>query len=341
MVRIVNWLVTRKCNLQCSYCRIARSYESPKEYPKIIDFYKNEVSLDFIVEALRRFKNHNPECFHIFYGGEPLLRLDLKDIVAFCNKESINYTVITNGTEELEPYLEELLSTTKLAGLTTSVDPVIFSREESEDILKKSLAGLERLSKYKEQVGDLVAEVTVGKDNLKFLHDLTRELTSRRITSSITFIDIAKSPYYDFSNITDTSVLVSKEEALPVLNAIDDDDDVDVHMKHTLLPKLYQALPSNLDCKIEESVHNLTIDSDGTVRLCLRIRGVKTPEKTILQYLNSDGSIGDELKERLAEDKRSYCKLCNWTCPIMSSLVECGSSDVKYLIHSERRDQWV
>ena len=81
-VHIVSWLLTRRCNLRCSYCRIVRNYKKmPEEYPQTSHYRKNEMSTDDVIHGLKGFKNHNPDAFHILYGGEPLLRTDLPDIV--------------------------------------------------------------------------------------------------------------------------------------------------------------------------------------------------------------------------------------------------------------------
>src|SRR4030042_499540 len=340
MIQIVNWILTRKCNLKCSYCRIAASYNQPKEYPPYDYYLKNEMTLEFILESLKRLKLHNPNCFMIFYGGEPLLRDDLPKIIQHCHDNEIFYTVITNNSEQVQNRITNLFNKVgHLEGLTSSVDPILFDKEASGDIVKKSLAGLERLYQYRDKVKDLVAEITVDKNNLKYLYSLVQELNKRGISSSITFLDIAKSQYYDFSNVTDESLFVSKAEALPVLNVLDDDDEVNIHMKILLLPKIYQSLPSNLDCEIEKDVHNLTIDSDGTVRLCLRIRGSKTPSFRLIDYLDECGKLNPNLKENLEEDKMIYCKLCNWTCMSMSKLMNENPSSFNDLVHSEKRKE--
>lgn len=338
MVHIVNWLLTRRCNLNCSYCRIARSYNQPKEYPPYDYYLKNEMSLKFILESLKRLKLHNPSCFHIFYGGEPTLRDDLPEIIQYCHDNEIYYTVITNNSDQVQNRIASLFDKVgHLEGLTSSVDPIIFDKEASGDIVKKSLAGLERLYQYRDKVKDLVAEITITKDNLKYLYPLVQELTKRGISSSITFIDIAKGEYYDFSNVTDESLLVSKEEALPVLNALNDDEEVNIHMKSMLLPKIYQSLPSDLDCEIEKGVHNLTIDCDSNIRLCLRIRGVKTPSFKVTDYLDENGNLNPNLRGNLEEDKKKYCKLCNWTCMEMSRITNENPNLFNDLAHSNRR----
>ncbi len=223
-IQIINWLITRRCDLKCSYCRIVRDYkDKPKEYPDMKYYYDNEMSPEYIIESLRRFKLHNENCFQIFYGGEPLRYNGLDKIINYCNKNQIYYTIITNNSEEVQPNLEELfLNVDYIEGLTSSVDPIIFSDDyKGSDIVKKSLEGLKRLTQYKGIVKDLVAEVTVDSKTLKYLYPLVEELSSHNISSSITFIDPAKSKYYDFSNVTNEKLLVEKsKETLEILEKI-------------------------------------------------------------------------------------------------------------------------
>jgi len=338
-IQITNWLATRKCNLRCKYCRIVRNYKDiPKEYPNMKHYIDNEMTTNYVIESLRKLKIHNPDMFHIFYGGEIFLRSDLDVIINYCNKENIHYTIITNNSEHIQPKLEYLLlNTDYITGLTSSVDPIIFSKEERGDIVKKSLEGLKRLTSYKGVIKDLVAEITVDSNTLKYLYPLVEELSSHNISSSITFIDPAKSPYYDFSNVTDDSLLVYRNKELEdvfdkLLNS-----NFDIHMKNTLLPKLLEIAPSNMDCELEKSLNNLTVDADGSVRLCLRIRGCETPKLFIKDSILDDGSLNPNLHRSMIRDKKNYCRLCNWTCMAMSNESTKNTNEVSNLLHSDKR----
>lgn len=340
-IQIVSWLLTRRCNLSCGYCRIARNYKDRPEndYPSLNHYFMEEMSTGFVLECLKRLKVHNPNCFHILYGGEPLLRKDLPEIVNFCNENDINYTIITNNSDGVQSALERLLTETDyITGLTSSIDPIIFSEEEGTDRVKKSIQGLERLKKYRECIKDIVAEITVDSKTVGYLYQLVDELSKLGISSDITVIDIAKSPYYDFAHITDESLLVQKDSVLlDAFNRIIDNN-LDVHMSRFLLPEIINILPSNLDCEIEKNIHNLTIDADGSVRLCLRIRGVMTPKLKAINYIGEDGQLNYVLKKMLKSDKEKYCRKCNWTCMIMSKLLSTNPNLFGDLVHKERRE---
>jgi MoaA/NifB/PqqE/SkfB family radical SAM enzyme len=313
----------------------------PKEYPQMSHYIKNEMTTSDVISGLTKFKEHNPDAFHIFYGGEPILRKDLATIINFCNRESIHYTIISNNTEEIQPLIKKLTEDVndKIKGFTASIDPVFFDENESEDSIRKSLQGFSNLKDIQDDVEDVVAEITVMNHNYKHIYRLVSMLTEVGINSDITFIDIAKSPYYDFSNISDTNLLVRQTAQLAdQFQKLNDDKLLSIHMKHVLIPAIWGMLPSNMDCKIEEKLHNISVDADGSIRLCLRIRGITTPGFiTLRNLIKSDGSISLIAHEAIKQDKEMYCRLCNHTCHIMSKYINDNDLGPDDLVHLDRR----
>lgn len=337
-IKICNWILTRRCNLKCSYCAIVRDYiGKPEEYPPMKHYKQNEMTTGKILLMLDTLTQHNPDMFHIFYGGEPLLRDDLPVIINYCNSNNIHYTIITNNTEEIQPRIEKLFDRTdgNIKGLTSSVDPVLFDSESKEDRVRKSISGLKNLLKYRGRINDLVAEITVMRENLPYLYELVKTLTKEEINSDITFIDIAKNPYYDFSNITDEKFLVTKEEFNHIYQRMMLDSSLNIHMKEKLLPMIYEILPSELDCGLESDVHNIAIDADGSIRLCLRIRGKRVPQNVgFTNLLTPDLKTASPFaKINFKRDKEEFCAGCNHTCYLMSKIED----SVDDLVHTEIR----
>jgi len=333
LIRIVNWLLTRKCNLKCDYCGIVRNSPNPA-YPPVQYYYQNEMSTDYVIEVLDKIQRHNKDCFHIFYGGEPLLRNDLPDIISYCHQNNINYTIITNNTSEVQPKLKQLISSVGyLRGLTSSIDPVVVCSDESDDRIRKSKEALVRLSKLSTSVEDLVAEVTLTKQDLPYTMRLIQVLSDQKIYSSITAIDISKNVYYDFSNITDEKTLLYPDEDVKSLFRQLLDSDLLIHMKKIVLPWLLSVLPSNLNCDIDKHVHNVTIDADGTLRLCLRIRGLLSTTYMAKDMFDSRYSVKEEVKEKIRIDKKLYCQGCNHTCLMMSKFIDMQPNKLEQLIH--------
>jgi molybdenum cofactor biosynthesis enzyme MoaA len=343
-IRIVNWLLTRKCNLKCDYCAIIRNYtEMPAQYPSIGHYMKNQMSYQYVIEVLDMIKAHNPDAFHILYGGEPMLFDGLHHVINHCNDNDIHYTIISNNTPEIQSLIKNLFDKTDyIQGFTSSVDPIT-DEEISSMKLQRVTKSLEGLSKLKEiqgkgKVKDVVAEITVMKNNLQYLYKLVEHLSKNEINSDITFIDIAKNKFYDFSNIRDKKLLVTKEDAKDVMESLLKSN-FNIHMKEVLLPATLNILPSEMDCELEKNVHNISIDADGSLRLCLRIRGILTPTIMAIDIIDreNDFCLSPMVREAIREDKKKYCELCNHTCLLMSKIIDNEESTAAELVHLSRR----
>lgn len=333
-IQIVNFLLTRRCNLQCSYCGIARNTNN-----RLKHFYENEVNTERVIKFLEKLKKHNPNSFVIWYGGEPLLRNDLAEIIRYCNFNDINYTIITNNTDIIQKRIKKLIyDVGYLQGLTSSVDPYILLNKK-DDITIKSNKGLLGLIKFKKYVKDLVAEITVDKNTINNLYNLVKILTDNDISSSITFLDIAKSEYYDFSNVKSSENLVYPTEELKEILKRILDENLNVHMKDLIYNKIYDILPSNLKCyEDNKNIHNLTVDADGSIRCCLRIQGSYCPTyNTIENVFDENYNVSELYKMNFENDYKYYCKGCNWTCMLFSDLLSRDDSKLDDLLHSEKR----
>jgi MoaA/NifB/PqqE/SkfB family radical SAM enzyme len=318
-----------------------KNYEhKPAEYPDMKYYRDNEMSTDFVLDTLMKLKEHNPDMFHLWYGGEPLLRNDLAEIINFCNSQDINYTIISNNCDEIDPLFQKLMND-EIKGYTASIDPIVMACSDSikkTDRYKKSKHGFRKLIELSKEhkIKDLVAEMTVCKDDVEYISETIYELKLYDIATDITFVDVAKNVYYDFSNVRgDRSSLVkpSIKLARELIKAID--WDFNVHMPE-LYERVFEILPSNLDCGLDKNIHNITIDADGSMRLCLRIKGMATP-KLKANKIIQNGIISPILEEFIALDLHRRCEGCNWTCVLMSQMLEEGSSNVNSLVHLEKR----
>lgn len=84
---VVVWNCTRSCNLQCIHCYAsaeARKYEGELTTPEALRFIDHLA--EFKVPVL------------LFSGGEPLLRKDLGELIAYASGKGIRATLSTNGT---------------------------------------------------------------------------------------------------------------------------------------------------------------------------------------------------------------------------------------------------
>ena len=326
-IQIANILLTRRCNLRCDYCSIVRDYKDmPIEYPRM-EYYKNtELSVDQWIEIIDRLANNNPNIFLIFYGGEPFLYPGLTDLIKYCHSKNLYYTIISNNTEEIQPKILDLYKEVgTIRGFSASIDPNLYEMITTDKVERnheslKTIKGYHNLLDLKRNgiADDVVAEITVTNDNYKYLYRTVKMLTLAGIYSSITTIDLKKSDFYDFSTITDESLLVQQTEGIAKqFMDIMADESLKVHIPQILI-KLYDILPCEMKCKIPEKITNITVDSDGSIRLCLRIRGITTPGLKIPAVIFPDGEITTLFKMAMKKDYDSYCLGCNWTCAIMS-----------------------
>lgn len=81
----INWEITKQCNLRCAYCRVSGGLPE-----------KNELTLEQAKKVIDILKNNG--FGHIkFTGGEPLIRKDFWEIVAYAHKKGFKVSLITNG----------------------------------------------------------------------------------------------------------------------------------------------------------------------------------------------------------------------------------------------------
>ena len=100
--------VTTSCNMRCRYCCYGDGYTTfQKRAHGNLSFEKAKVMLDYIVVALRSATNKSTDTkFAIsFYGGEPLLNIDLiKQIVEYAKTlnfkgRRLNFSMTTNAVQ--------------------------------------------------------------------------------------------------------------------------------------------------------------------------------------------------------------------------------------------------
>jgi len=80
---VVFWSVTQRCNLNCTHCYVN---QDPNELS-----YEEACN---VIDQLSEAKNF----ILVFFGGEPLLREDIFDLMRYASKKHINVALASNGT---------------------------------------------------------------------------------------------------------------------------------------------------------------------------------------------------------------------------------------------------
>lgn len=69
-------ILTTECNLQCLYCFGEAIDDADADFPDFEVDYSLPKKISYDVNLLDSFCRRDPDCVLIFYGGEPLLRVD-------------------------------------------------------------------------------------------------------------------------------------------------------------------------------------------------------------------------------------------------------------------------
>ncbi|MEM5866359.1 MAG: radical SAM protein [Candidatus Aenigmatarchaeota archaeon] len=307
-IRTAHILLTRKCNLRCEYCGIVRN---------IPPFLTKNLSLSFWERVVNHLFNLNPNVFPIFYGGEPLLSFDGKfstflKFVKFLNSTKNHYAIHSNSTLLSEEKIKNLAKV-GLRNWTVSCD---FTKNISGSIKKKEMAGLwalEKFSKVSKNI-ELYLVITLTKYNIDNIEGAV-ESFGKRFWFEITLLDWKRNRFYDFSSFENVTNLIPKISKVKVLGRKlirFKKEGFLIHNTDLWLKSMYKYVDSGFICK--KPYYSLTIDSDGKLRLCYRIRGVRLPNFSIFDLPEKE----KEILKAYKEDLKMCCLGCNWDCQFES-----------------------
>jgi len=352
---IVNMLITRKCNQQCNYCGIIRNPESLLY--RTVQSYKERDPI-FWVNVVSTIATLNPNAFFLIYGGEPFLYqvYNVGAIVKYMNKHDIPYSIISNvstpaireGWLKLHRKLKEDTGI-GLKGFTVSLDPLIYDenlKNFDPDRYNKSMAAYEYIKQLKDEgVQDVVAEVVVDKKTIKYLPKLLEDLEKLDIWASVSWVEPAYTDMYDFARsptpdaylqaIADEKTI---EETVQIckqykkVHFVDALEEIYQRVRQTKPAVVISSSGKEYEVpayKCEPGFDNLSIEPDGQLRLCLRIKGISTQvfyiDKLTQLLWQEDAEKVDAwlqaLKEAMQVDAENLCEGCLWTCKVFTEKV--------------------
>jgi radical SAM protein with 4Fe4S-binding SPASM domain len=153
---VVAWNLTRRCNLACTHCYISAGPWETAEAEL------GRAECRRVVDELLAV---NPSPMLILSGGEPLVREDLPDLVAYASGRGATVVVGTNGTALTDARVAALKDA-GVAGVAVSVDSLEEARHDGfrggARALERTVAALERLRAHRL---DFVVQTTATPDN--------------------------------------------------------------------------------------------------------------------------------------------------------------------------------
>jgi MoaA/NifB/PqqE/SkfB family radical SAM enzyme len=298
----VTVIPTRVCNLDCSYCKIKR---------KTAD---NELRWDQWVDVLSKLESQIPTlCFMVLLGGE--ITTWKKDFLSFTKRmrERVKtpWGFTTNGILLNRKFLQEL----KAAGqnyISISLDSLVHTSLLDKYEMIKSEKTLELIDLINELgFEETHCTITVDKNNLEELPFIVEFLSKKGVYSEITPLIFGKDDSYDYAS----SLSEMKDRVLDSPTEVDDVMHEIVSMKEEgylihntddyLLNWREHGIYQKWKCYYP---YNLVLDSDGSCRLCLHIKGKRVPKHHTSSF-NYEEFLSDWKK-----DFKELCKGCYWNC---------------------------
>ncbi len=240
-------MITAACDCKCAIC----------EYWKLGK--KDEMTTEQVCQMLDDAREIGMTDY-VIWGGEPLLRKDLPEIVAYANDLRLDSTIITNGSK-LAERIDELAE--YLYGLIVSIDypePNVHDQLRGRlGIFLKAMEGIERAKEYPHL--NIFINCVVNKKNADKLEDMAKLAQKTGVKISFETMELIKSYNEPLalseSEIIDVALwlLQLKAKGYPIANST----------------AYFQALAGR--CKYSCHVPKVlvTVQWNGRIRVCSNI----------------------------------------------------------------------
>lgn len=291
----VHFFLTRKCNLDCKYCYVkdnSKKELSTEEVKKVID---KLYSLGIRVIA--------------FFGGEPTIRRDFCEILAYAHKKKIFCYFTTNGVLLNEDYIDRIAKT-GVDFIELSVDSIFDFKESKKDYVHNKKV-LDLLIKSKNKYGfGLKTHMVLTQKNIDTAIKTIELIKSYNIPLTIGFI--GRNTYNNIPE--DESLYFTTRESK---NKLSDIIDKIIELKKAGAPIMdpysyFEGMKKyiNGDTKWRccAGKYFFSVDSDGAVQLCA---GLKPFPENILDI---DKDYFKKNKKLIDEALKKCLSLCYSNC---------------------------
>lgn len=250
-----NIIVTRKCNLDCTYCFVRKPT-------------KEELSATQTREVIDKL--YFLGCrFVDFTGGEPTLRNDLPELVKHASQKPMVTRITTNGTL-LTPEYIETLAKAGIDIINVSIDSTVAFDQSMKDYIR-SRKIITDLTKARERFGfEIETNLTMTRKNLdrvtetiKLMHDLEIPIA----------ICIVIRNTYSNAPMDEDLLFKSSEDKERLFRTLDEIKKLKRQQYNIIDPMQYfddikRFVSGNLNWQCLAGTYSLSVDCDGRFQLC-------------------------------------------------------------------------
>ena len=194
--------VTADCNFRCPYC-----FERVVIRPEYMSKNVEDAVLKYVKNYSRTIRNLNI----YWYGGEPLLALDVLErlsrcFIEICDKNNINYNakIVTNGYL-LSRETIRLLGEIKVSSIQMTID----GNKEKHDSLRHLADGsgtydtiMNNLVDNVDILPEVSMRLNVSKDNIAFIKDIVQILKDKGLDGKVTpYVERIKSDNDEYGDV--------------------------------------------------------------------------------------------------------------------------------------------
>jgi MoaA/NifB/PqqE/SkfB family radical SAM enzyme len=243
--------------------------------------------------------------FFTITGGEPLLYDGLVSLIK--KMEKFDYCVISSSYKPLFETRKKALLDAGLKNWSVSLDII-------QDLWERTLSGLDALHYFMDNgVKDLHCVVIVSYLNGCEIDKFVKYLLDWGWWVEVVQMEYGKNEHYDFSY--EMKYLLPTLDQVIRLSRIFKEwynQGLRLHSPDFFYDLWVKYYDCSYICK--DPFGSLTLDADGSLRLCYRIKGIHLPKYKVFDLENKL----EEVLDARDKDKKLLCQGCLWNCVIMT-----------------------
>lgn len=206
----VHLYVTRKCNLACDYCQLIEYSNRTNPKQQDLDTHHMKRVIDKLHELGCRFIS--------YFGGEPTIRKDLTELIAYADKKGMINHISTNGAFLTPAYIDEL-GRSGLDVINLSVDSVLEFDRSKKDLSQCKQVLLDLIEGRKQHGFEINVNMVLTSENMETTIDTIKFIDGLNIPISVAYINsqdtYSKAPMWSFEQegyIPESDLVSSRTE---------------------------------------------------------------------------------------------------------------------------------